>query len=175
MIQTPRLILRHWKESDLLPFAALNADPEVMRFFPSTLTKEESDAMAERIKASFTQDGFGLWAAELKEEGQFIGFIGLNRPSFEAHFTPCVEISWRLAKEYWNKGYATEGAKAALEYGFNKLDLHEIVSFTAVINTPSRRVMEKIGMKREPQDDFDHPKLSDGNPLLRHVLYRKQP
>jgi RimJ/RimL family protein N-acetyltransferase len=174
MLQTQRLILRHWQDSDLLPFANMNADPEVMRYFPSILTKQESDALVKRFEAHLSEHGFGLFVAELKSTGEFIGFVGLNIPSFEAHFTPCVEIGWRLAKEYWNNGYATEGAIETMRYGFDELGLQEIVSFTAVENAPSRKVMEKIGMTHNAGDDFDHPKLEAGHPLLRHVLYKKR-
>jgi RimJ/RimL family protein N-acetyltransferase len=175
MLQTERITLREWKDSDFAPFAAMNADAEVMRYFPGTSTKEESDNLARKFINHFAEHGFGLFATELKSTGEFIGFVGLNIPNFEAHFTPCVEIGWRLAKEHWNKGYATEAALAVIQYGFGELELKEIVSFTAVQNTPSRKVMEKIGMVHNPADDFDHPKLEAGHWLLRHVLYRKLP
>jgi RimJ/RimL family protein N-acetyltransferase len=173
MIATPRLLLRDWKEEDRAPFAAMNADAEVMRYFPSLLTGEETNALLERNAAHFERHGFGLWAAELSITSEFIGFIGLTVPQFQAHFTPCVEIGWRLATGYWNKGLATEGAIAVLRFGFESLGLDEIVSFTATENLPSRRVMEKIGMTRNQEDDFDHPRLPEGHKLRRHVLYRK--
>ena len=170
--RTPRLLLRRWKESDRAPFAAMNADPEVMRFFPSTLSRQESDALADRIAAAFDRNGFGLYAAELLETGEFAGFIGLDVPRFQAHFTPCVEIGWRLGSEFWNRGLATEGAREVLNYAFAGGGLHELVSITVPANTPSRRVMEKIGMTYDPADDFEHPAIPEGHPFRRHVLYR---
>ena len=172
MLETERLLLREWRVEDREPFAAMNADPRVMEFFPSTLTPEQTDDMLRRMAAHFARHGFGWWAAELKETGAFLGFIGLGVPSFEAHFTPCVEIGWRLAAEYWGRGLATEGARAAMRYGFEELALREIVSFTSVANVRSRRVMEKLGMTRNPADDFDHPLIPEGHPLRRHVVYR---
>ncbi|HEX4003247.1 MAG TPA: GNAT family N-acetyltransferase [Candidatus Acidoferrales bacterium] len=172
MLETARLVLRRWRDSDREPFAALNSDPRVRRFFPSLLSRAESDTLVDWIEAHFEKQGFGLFAAELRQEGRFIGFVGLAVPDFDAPFTPCVEIGWRLAAEYWNRGLATEGARAVVTYGFDSLRLNEIVSFTTVANAPSRRVMEKIGMTRSPDDDFDHPKLPEGHPLRRHVLYR---
>lgn len=172
MIETRRLVLRRWRDSDREPFAALNADPRAMEFFPSVLSRAESDRAVDRIEAHFESHGFGLFAAEFRESGAFIGFIGLWTPDFEAPFAPCVEIGWRLAAAYWNQGLATEGAKTVLGHGFDSLRLAEIVSFTTVANRPSRRVMEKIGMTRRPTDDFDHPKLPEGHPLRPHVLYR---
>jgi RimJ/RimL family protein N-acetyltransferase len=171
-ILTERLRLRPWLPSDREPFAALNADPLVMEHFPSTLSLENSDELADRIEATFEGRGFGLWAVEVPSACPFAGFIGLSVPTFEAHFTPCVEIGWRLAKEHWNRGYATEGATAALRYGFGVLGLVEVVAFTVPGNIRSRRVMEKIGMRYSPADDFDHPLLSPGHRLRRHVLYR---
>lgn len=143
-----------------------------MRHFPSTLTEAETVALLDRIGAHFQTHGWGLWAAELTATAQCIGFIGLSVPRFQAHFTPCVEIGWRLAAEHWNQGLATEGALAALRYGFDTLGLEEIVSFTVAANLPSRRVMEKIGMRRDPADDFAHPNLPADHPLSLHVLYR---
>ncbi len=171
-IETARLKLRPWSEADLEPFAALNADPRVMEFFPKRLSREESDAVATRIRNNFERHGYGLWAVELPELAPFIGFVGLSVPSFAAHFTPCVEIGWRLACEHWGRGYAGEAALAVLEFGFNELRLDEIVSFTTTTNQRSMRVMERIGMTRTPEDDFDHPSLAEGHPQRRHVLYR---
>jgi RimJ/RimL family protein N-acetyltransferase len=173
-LRTKRLLLRHWREADVAPFAALNADPEVMRHFPSPLTREQTEAMYGRILEGFATRGFGLWAVELVASGEFIGFVGLLVPSFEAHFTPCVEIGWRLARKYWGNGYAPEAAREVLRDGFERVGLSEIVSMTATTNLPSMRVMEKIGMVRSPGDDFDHPWLDAGHPLCRHVLYRVQ-
>lgn len=175
ILKTKRLLLRPWKETDLAPFAALNADPKVMEYFPSPLSKEESDHLAHRIRSKIEDKGWGLWAVEIPGVADFIGFIGLHlvdKSTLPAHFTPAVEIGWRIAFDYWGQGYATEGANAALAYGFETLNLEEIVSFTAVQNMRSRRIMEKIGMHRDPKDDFDHPKLPEGHPLRRHVLYR---
>lgn len=171
-LTTESLVLREWRDSDLEPFAALNADPRVMEFLPKTLDRAESDALAGRIREGFAKHGFGLWAVEVPGVAPFIGFIGLSVPGFEAHFTPCVEVGYRLAFDHWGLGYATEGAMAALEFGFQQARLKEIVSFTAPQNVRSRRVMEKIGMTRDPAEDFDHPKLAEGHPLRRHVLYR---
>jgi RimJ/RimL family protein N-acetyltransferase len=170
---TPRLLLRRWRESDRAAFAAMNADPRVMEFFPSILSREESDrAVTERIYAHFERYGFGLCAAELRETGAFTGFIGLAVPAFKAHFTPCVEIGWRLAAEYWGRGLATEGAREMVRYAFDVLALDELVSMTVPGNIRSRRVMEKLGMTRDPADDFDNPNIPEGHPLRRHVLYR---
>ena len=170
-IRTNRLLLRRWLPEDLPPFAALNADPAVMEHFPSTLTRQQSATLADRIEAHFLQHGFGLWAVEISDVTPFAGYIGLSVPTFQAHFTPCVEIGWRLAKRYWGMAYVTEGARAVLKFGFEKLGLNEIVSFTVPGNIPSRRVMEKIGMTHSAEDDFDHPSLIEGQPR-RHVLYR---
>lgn len=171
-----------------MPFAALNADPVVMEHFPATLTRAESDAFAARVRGEMAERGFGLWAVEVPGVAPFVGFTGLAVPRFEAHFTgkrsaqrgpspsgviqECVEVGWRLAREHWGRGYATEAARAALAHGFRVLDLDEIVSFTAVGNARSRRVMEKLGMRHEPTEDFDHPSLPPGHRLRRHVLYR---
>jgi RimJ/RimL family protein N-acetyltransferase len=171
IIQTNRLILREWKDKDLEAFARLNQDPKVLEFLSAPLTFEESADWIKRINQHFKEHGFGLWAATLTT-GEFIGYIGLNVPAFAAHFTPCVEIGWRLASAFWEKGYATEGAQAVLEYGFNQLGLKEIVSFTVPANTRSIRIMEKIGMKRDLSGDFHHPKLPKDHRLSLHVLYR---
>lgn len=171
-IHTDRLTLRRWRESDREPFAVMNADPRVMEYFPAVLTRAESDALVDHIESHFADHGFGAFAAELRSTGTFIGFIGLNIPRFEARFTPCVEIGWRLAFGQWGHGLATEGARAVIEYGFGALALREIVSFTAAPNRRSRRVMEKLTMAHDPADDFDHPGLPEGHPLCRHVLYR---
>ena len=166
-LETPRLLLRPWQPSDRAPFAALNADPRVMQFFPSTLTRKESDDLAGRAEAFVATHGFGPLAVELRETGEFIGYIGLWIPTFEAHFTPCVEIGWRLAAAHWNRGLATEGAREILRHRSGPL-----VSFTAVANVPSRRVMEKLGFTHDAREDFDHPRIPEGHPLRRHVLYR---
>jgi RimJ/RimL family protein N-acetyltransferase len=171
-IRTDRLLLRRWRAADREPFALVNSDPAVMEYFPAVLSGDESDAFAARIEAGLAERGFGLWAVEVPGVTSFAGFIGLTHPRFEAHFTPCVEIGWRLAKNCWGLGYATEGARAALRFGFDQLGLAEIVSFTVIANARSRRVMEKIGMTHRPADDFDHPLLPEGHPLRPHVLYR---
>jgi RimJ/RimL family protein N-acetyltransferase len=172
LLVTPRLRLRPWREPDLAPFAALNADRRVMEFLPKLLNRAESDALALSIRDHFAQHGFGLWVVELPGMTNFIGFVGLSVPGFTAPFTPCVEVGWRLAHEHWGHGYATEAAGAALAFGFNELALDEIVSFTATSNWRSRRVMERLAMKRSPTDDFEHPALPEGHPLRSHVLYR---
>jgi RimJ/RimL family protein N-acetyltransferase len=171
-LRTPRLVLRQWREADLDAFAALNADPEVMRYFPAALTREESDAFAARARTHIAERGWGSWAVELIGGAPFIGFVGLSEPRFEAAFTPAVEVGWRLARDHWGKGYATEAARAAVTFGFADLGLEEIVSFAPTNNLRSRRVMERIGMTHDAADDFDHPFLSRDDPLRRHVLYR---
>lgn len=170
ILSTPRLSLRPWRESDLAPFAAMNADPLVMEHFPSMPAREESDAMAERIMAKMASQGWGLWAIEVVGGEAFIGFTGLAVPTFEAWFTPCTEIGWRLARGAWGRGYATEAARAALAFGFETLGLAEIVSFTAVTNKRSAAVMERLGMRRDAE--FDHPRIAPDSPVRRHVLYR---
>lgn len=171
-LSTSRLLLRPWHDEDLPPFAALNADPRVMQFMPKLLTRAESDEMAAGIRRNFDRQKFGLWAVEVIGGEPFIGFVGLAIPRFEAHFTPCVEIGWRLAAAHWGRGYATEAAQATRDFAFSQLRLEEIVSFTTVANARSRRVMERLGMTHDPADDFDHPSLPAGHPIQRHVLYR---
>ena len=168
----PRLALREWRDADLEPYAALNADPEVMRYFPNTLDRDESDASAARVREHFHRHGFGPWAVEIPGVADFAGFVGLMIPSFEAHFTPCVEIGWRLARAYWGQGYATEAARAVLDYAWGTLALDQLVALTIPANRPSRAVMERIGMTRDPRDDFEHPWLEAGHRLSHHVLYR---
>lgn len=171
MIETERLILRPWRDADREPFARITADPRVMEFFPTILRREESDLLIERCVAHYRQHGFTFFAAELRATGELIGFIGLARTPMP-HLVPLVEIGWRLAFQHWNRGLATEGARASLRYGFEQLNLPEIVAFTATVNVRSRRVMEKLGMTHDAADDFDHPGIPSGNPLQRHVLYR---
>lgn len=168
---TPRLVLRLWRDEDLAPFAALNADAAVMEHLPGVLSREESDAMVARLRHGFDERGFGLWAVEAPGEG-LIGFAGLSVPRFVAPFMPAVEVGWRLARAAWGKGYATEAARAALNDGFQRVGLREIVSFTVPANTRSRRVMERLGMTHAEADDFDHPVFPEGHRLRRHVLYR---
>ena|ERR1019366_1913936 len=164
--------MRWWKQEDREPFARMNADARVMEFFPKTLTREESDATADWIESSFAKHGFGLYALELRETGEFIGFTGLAVPAFDAPFMPCVEVGWRVAFDHWGRGLATEAARAALRHGFEELGLTEIVAFTVPANERSRMVMEKIGMTRDPKADFDHPRIPEGSALRRHILYR---
>ena len=169
IIATERLILRKWKESDVRPFAEMNADPEVMRYFPNTFSEVETRSMVQRIQSLFDRKGYGLFAVEHKATGQFIGFTGLSIPTFESFFTPCVEIGWRYKKEAWGKGYATEAASACLTYGFETLQLQKIVSFTSPLNVNSEKLMRRIGMKYS--GDFDHPLIPKDHRLCRHVLY----
>jgi RimJ/RimL family protein N-acetyltransferase len=171
-LRTARLLLRGWRDSDLAPFAALNADPEVMEHFPSTLSRAQSDGLADRIVAGIERHGWGLWAVELNSTGAFTGFVGLNPVPFEAPFTPAVEIGWRLARPYWGSGLATEAARPVLAHAFGPLGLEELVSFTSTTNLRSQRVMQKLGMRHDPADDFDHPSMPEGHRLRRHVLYR---
>jgi RimJ/RimL family protein N-acetyltransferase len=171
-IRTERLILRRWRDDDLEPFAELNSDSEVMAYMPALLDRPDSDALATRIREQFEQRGFGLWAVEVPGGAPFIGYVGLAIPRFSAHFTPCVEIGWRLARAHWGRGYATEAASASLTFGFESVRLQEIVSFTVPANVRSIAVMQRIGMTHDPADAFDHPSLPVGHPLRRHVLYR---
>lgn len=172
IISTPRLLLRPWRQEDLAPFAALNADPRVLEFLPKALSRAESDGTALRNADHFAKHGFGKWAVEVVGAAPFIGYVGLTAADFEAHFTPCVEIGWRLAFEHWGRGYATEAARAVFDFAFGPLAIDEIVSFTVPNNLRSRRVMERLGMTHDPTEDFDHPLLSPGHRLRRHVLYR---
>ncbi|MEV4511883.1 GNAT family N-acetyltransferase [Dactylosporangium sp. NPDC049525] len=203
MLRTSRLVLRRWRDEDRAPFAALNADPEVMRYFPRPLTRAESDMMVDRIEASFDEHGYGLWAVDVVQpaaagtgsdtgpgtasdagSGGFIGFVGLAWQRFPAHFTPALEIGWRLARHGWGHGYATEAAVAARDFAFRPTatpgspdggggaGMEEIVSMTTRTNEPSQAVMRRIGMTRDPADDFRHPNLEPDHPLVEHVLYR---
>jgi RimJ/RimL family protein N-acetyltransferase len=172
VLHTPRLTLRPWRDDDVAAFAAMFADPAVMEFLMPVTDKVAIEAIVGRVRAHFDQHGFGWWAAELRKTGAFVGFVGLSYIPFEAHFTPAVEIGWRLAGAYWGQGYATEGARASLAAAFTRLGLAEIVAITVPANARSWRVMERIGMTHDPTDDFDHPRLAEGDPLRRHVLYR---
>jgi len=171
-LRTKRLVLRPWRDEDLEPFAALNDDPDVMEYFPKRLTRAESDEFAARIRATLSASSFGLWAVEWPGETDFAGYVGLAIPTFEADFTPCVEIGWRLARSSWGKGVAPEAAMEVLRHGFGACGLREIVSFTSTENLRSQRVMEKIGMSRDASEDFDHPALPEGHRLQRHCLFR---
>ena len=169
---TARLLLRHWREEDREPWAAMNADPEVMQHFPAMLSRAEADAFVDRVGATLEERGWGLWAVEELATGRFLGFTGLNVPSFSAPFMPAIEIGWRLRRDAWGHGYASEAARGALCVAFDDLELDEVVSFTTTANTRSAAVMHRIGMTRDEAEDFDHPNLADGSPLRRHVLYR---
>lgn len=170
---TNRLILREWHDEDLPPYSRMNSDPAVMEYFPSILTEAESLAHINKIRKQFTATEFGLYAAELKATGEFIGFIGFSVPAFESFFTPCVEIGWRLAKSYWGRGLATEGARACLHFGFTQLGFSEIYSWTPSLNLRSSRVMQKTGMQFVQV--FEHPLIAQGHPLREHVLYKSLP
>src|SRR5215468_4714 len=172
MIRTPRLLLRDWQPADREIFAEMGRDEDVMRFFPAQLDRAQSDAIVDRVQAGITERGWGLWAVEVRQSGEFIGFVGLQPVSIEAPFAPAVEVAWRLARGAWGHGYATEAARACLRFAFTELELAEVVALTTVTNERSRRVMERIGMIRRPEDDFDHPRVPEGHALRRHVLYR---
>jgi RimJ/RimL family protein N-acetyltransferase len=174
VLRTERLLLREWRAQDRAPFAALNADPHVMEHFPAGLTRRLSDALARRCERHFERHGFGPWAVEVPGVAPFIGFVGTTVPEFEAHFTPCVEIGWRLAAEHWGQGYATEAALASARHAFEVVGVEQLVSFTVPQNVRSEAVMRRIGMTHDPADDFDHPRLPPGHPQRRHVLYRLQ-
>jgi len=171
-LTTGRLELRRWRPEHRAPFAAMNADPEVMRYFRGVLDRDASDAFIDRIETSFEELGYGLWAVERRGDGEFLGFTGLTRQTFPAHFTPAVEIGWRFKRSAWGNGYATEAARAALEFAFSTADLDEVVSITTRGNAASRAVMARIGMSYDPADDFEYPSLPEGHPLRPSVLYR---
>ncbi|GAB2477878.1 GNAT family N-acetyltransferase [Jatrophihabitans fulvus] len=171
-LRTHRLLLRRWRQSDREPFAALNADPEVTHFLRGSLDREESDRFADRIEASFEEHGYGLWAVELQSSGEFLGFTGLALQTYDAPFTPAVEVGWRYARSAWHHGYATEAARAAVDFAFGPAGLADIVSVTAAANEPSRAVMRRLGMTYDPGDDFEQPGFADGHPLRPGVVYR---
>lgn len=173
MIETQRLILRAWQDRDIQPFAQMNADPQVMKYFPATLDSEKSLHLYQRVTSLMDSQGWGWWALERKDSGEFIGATGLMTAEFDAWFTPALEVGWRLAKKHWRKGYATEAAAAALDYANNTLHVSEVVSFTSVTNKPSIGVMEKIGMQRQ-RPNFAHPNVLCDSPLSEHVLYKKK-
>ena len=172
MLETERLRLRQWQARDAEPFAAMLADPDVMRYFPATLDRQQSDALMTRLQQRISESGYGFWAAERRDTGTFIGFVGLNVPDYTLPFAPCVEIGWRLARSAWGHGLASEAARAALRYGFDVLQLPEIVSFTSEHNLRSQAVMQRLGMQRDVHGDFLHPKLASDHWLACHVLYR---
>jgi RimJ/RimL family protein N-acetyltransferase len=171
-LRTDRLLLRQWRDADLDPWAAMNADPEVMEHFPSVMTRQESTAFMTRIRAAIDDRGWGLWAVEVVGGAPFIGFIGLQPVVDPVMPFDGVEVGWRLARSAWGHGYASEGARAALAYAFEELSLPEVISFTSTTNERSQAVMRRIGLTRDPADDFDHPKVPEGSRLRRHVLYR---
>ncbi|MFC7107188.1 GNAT family N-acetyltransferase [Nonomuraea rubra] len=164
--------MRRWREEDRAPFAAMNADPEVMEHFPARLTRVESDELIDRIEEQFDRLGYSLWALEVRESGEFIGFTGLALQTFEAPFLPAVEIGWRLARPAWGHGYAIEAARRAARYAFEEAGLDGLISMTAERNLRSQAVMRRLGMTRDPAEDFDHPRVPKASPLRRHVLYR---
>lgn len=168
--ETERLIIRHYKEEDLPAFIEMNADEKVMEHFPNSLSEEESRAMFERLNTRLDETGKSFWAVELKENNDYIGFIGLSEPNFEANFMPCTEIGWRLRSKYWGKGYATEGSKACLQVGWDQFGLGEIVSFAVTGNLPSIHVMRKLGMIYDK--NFIHPQLQQWPEIEECVLYR---
>ncbi len=170
-LKTGRLRLRQWKQEDYPAFAKLNADPEVMKYYPEMLNEKDSNDMAQRFEALLAYRGWGFWVVEKLDEKKFMGFVGLHEPTYDLPITPCVEIGWRLAKEYWGYGYASEAAKASLAVAFKKLDLPEVYSFTSVLNKKSQAVMEKLGMVNMKQN-FDHPMIPKDSPLREHVLYK---
>jgi RimJ/RimL family protein N-acetyltransferase len=169
---TPRLTLRAWREADLAPFAQLNADPQVMRYMPRHLSRAESDAFAAACQAQIAARGWDRWAVARRDSGDFVGAVGLSRATFAAAFTPCIEVAWRLRREQWGQGFATEAAAAALEFGFTRLELPEVLAFTVPANRASRAVMERLGMRHHPAEDFEHPRVPPGHALRAHVLYR---
>ena len=171
VLESERLIFRQWKREDYVPFFELNSDPQVMEFFPTVLTRQESDAMADTCVKLIDDRGYGFFAVELKSTHEFIGLIGLHTPDY-LPFSPCTEIGWRLGKKFWRRGYATEGASAVLSFAFDTLGCRDVVAFTSAINLPSIAVMKRIGMRYSPEEDFDHPKIERGHRLCRHVLYR---
>lgn len=172
VLQTARLTLRGWRDADVDSWFELNSDPRVMEFFPSAFDRARADASAARLRADLDDRGYGWWIAEDRETKRFAGAIALVDVPFEAHFTPATEVGWRLLPEYWGRGYATEGGRAAIEFGFDELRRPEIVSVTAIPNQRSQRVMQRLGMTRDPLDDFEHPYVPEGHPLRMHVLYR---
>jgi len=171
-LRTERLLLRGWRDEDREPYAAINADPQVREFFPELLTRAQSDAQIAVFDEHFAAHGFGMWALELRSSGELIGFTGMDLATYDAHFAPAVEIGWRLARSAWGHGYASEAACEALRFGFAELELEEIVACTTPANLRSRAVMERLGMTRDPGEDFDHPEIAAGHPLCPHVLYR---
>jgi len=170
--ETKRLRIRPWQETDQSPFVRMNQDPKVMRYFPDLYSEERSLKLIDILENHRQQHGFTLWALERKDSGAFIGFTGFVRVHFEAHFTPAVEIAWRLSCENWGMGYATEAARLCLTLAFRDFGLKELVSMTTPANTPSIKVMERLGMTCDPDDDFEHPNVEIASEFKRHILYR---
>ena len=170
-METEPLKLRQWKKEDYPSFAKINADPDVMEYYPSVMSEEESNVMAHKFETLITNRGWWFWAVEKIEDNQFVGFVGLHEPTYDLTVTPCVEIGWRLGKEHWGCGYASEAAKASLVVAFQKLNLSEVYSFTSVSNRMSRAVMERLGMSKA-NSNFEHPMIPEGSPLREHVLYK---
>ncbi|WP_300657395.1 GNAT family N-acetyltransferase [Pseudomonas sp.] len=171
-LQSPRLLLRRWRSEDREPFAALNADPEVMRHYPACLSRAQSDRLLQRIEADFAERGYGLWALQRKDNGAFVGLTGLRPVGFAAPFCPAVEMAWRLGRQHWRQGLASEAARAVLDCAFTRLGLEQVVAFTSEGNLASLAVMRAIGMRADPAGDFDHPLLPAGHRLSWHRLYR---
>lgn len=169
-VQTDRLVLRQWRAEDRPLFAAMNSDPQVMEYFPSTLSSLQSNALIDRFTTDIDESGWGFWAAERADTGEFIGFIGINYSADGLPFGPCVDIGWRLARSHWGFGFATEGAKAAMDYAFWQANLNRLISMTPINNTPSERVMKKLGMVKQ-KNNFMHPQVADGHALQEHLLY----
>ena len=171
-LRTARTLLRDWRDSDLPAWVAMNADPAVRRYFPSTHTEDEALSEAAHIRANIAQRGWGVWALQIPGAIEFAGFVGLNVPNFEAPFMPAIEMGWRLSRDAWGQGWASEAAAAAAAFAFDNLELDELVAYTTPDNEPSRRVMHRIGMRHDAAGHFDHPGLEPGHPMRRHVLYR---
>ncbi|MCA3017601.1 MAG: GNAT family N-acetyltransferase [Rhodocyclaceae bacterium] len=174
-IRTQRVLLRQWKDSDLDAWAEMNADPEVRKYFPKVLDRAEADGEASRIRGGIAQRGWGMWAIEIPGILPFAGLVGLNLPAFQAPWMPAVEIGWRLSRDAWHKGYATEGAVAAMNFAFDELHLPEVVAMSVKTNTPSHQVMQRLGMTHDPSADFDHPRVPADWPLKTHILHRISP
>ena len=174
LLETERLILRGWRDEDLGPFAEMCADPKVMRYFPNIMTREKTQQLIEKARRKTREDGYCFGPIEIRETGEFLGFVGLNIPEYGSPlpFDPCVEIGWRLKQSAWGKGYASEAANEWLRFGFETIGLEEIVSFTIPANAPSQKVMTRIGMTRDVEGDFRHPALPEDHPIAQHVLYR---
>jgi len=171
-VETPRLILRDWKDSDREPWAAMGRDPEVMRYLGPVMTREQADAGFERAQGQIARDGFGFWAVERKADGRFLGFLGPKNTTFDAHFTPNIELGWRLSRDAWGQGLATEGARAARDWAFQNIETDEVIAITVPGNLGSQAVMRKIGLERDLAGDFDHPNLAETDPLRPHLLFR---